>query len=119
MPTGVPHAIISVSMAHMLFIISMLVPSAGIIVHFMPLSVIEQVMSHIIGIIEAMGIEPILVPGMFMDCMDIGICAAFMAGPYPDNEWCWNYNRTVSGRNGKTPPIPNWNKRRWMRAVPT
>ena len=44
MPTGVPHAIMSVSIVHMLFIISMLVPSAGIIVHFMPLSVIAQVM---------------------------------------------------------------------------
>ena len=44
MPTGVPHAIISVSIEHMLFIISMLVPSAGIIVHFMPLSLMAQVM---------------------------------------------------------------------------
>ena len=35
-PTGVPHAIISVSIEHMLFIMSMLMPSAGIIVHFMP-----------------------------------------------------------------------------------
>jgi hypothetical protein len=78
MPTGVPHAIMSVSMAHMLFIISMLVPSAGIIVHFMPLSVIEQAMWHIIGIIDATGIEPIMAPGMFMDGMDIGICAVFM-----------------------------------------
>ena len=44
MPTGVPHAIISVSMEHMLFIISMLMPSAGIIVHLMPLSVMAHVM---------------------------------------------------------------------------
>ena len=43
-PTGVPQAIISVSMEHMLFIISIVVPSAGIIMHFMPLSDIEQVM---------------------------------------------------------------------------
>jgi len=63
----------SVSIVHMLFIISMLVPSAGIIVHFMPLSVIEQVMCHIIGIIEAIGIEPIMAPGMFMDGIDMGI----------------------------------------------
>ena len=34
-PTGVPQAIMSVSMAHMLFM-SMLMPSAGIIEHFMP-----------------------------------------------------------------------------------
>ena len=41
---GVPEAIISLSIVHMLFIMSIVVPSAGIIVHFMPLSVIEQVM---------------------------------------------------------------------------
>lgn len=81
MPTGVPQAIISPSMAHMLFIISMLVPSAGIIMHFMPLSVIEQVMLHIIGIIDATGIAPIVAPGMDIEGMDIGICAAFMAIP--------------------------------------
>jgi len=42
-PTGVPQLIISVSIEHMLFIISMLTPSAGIITHCMPLSVIEHV----------------------------------------------------------------------------
>jgi len=73
MPTGVPHAIMSVSIMHMLFIISIDMPSAGSIVHFMPLSVIEQVMWHIIGIIEAIGIEPIMAPGMFMEGMDMGI----------------------------------------------
>ena len=36
MPTGQPQAIISLSMAHMLFIMSIDVPSAGIIMHFMP-----------------------------------------------------------------------------------
>ena len=35
-PVGVPHAIMSVSIEHMLFIMSMLMPSAGIIAHFMP-----------------------------------------------------------------------------------
>jgi hypothetical protein len=35
-PTGVPQAIMSVSIVHMLFIMSMLMPSAGIIEHFMP-----------------------------------------------------------------------------------
>ncbi|MEJ1964127.1 MAG: hypothetical protein WDO56_22325 [Gammaproteobacteria bacterium] len=44
MPTGVPQLIISVSIEHMDFIMSMLMPSAGIIMHFMPWSVIEQVM---------------------------------------------------------------------------
>jgi len=43
MPTGVPHAIMSIIIVQRLFIISMLVPSAGIIEHFMPWSVIEQV----------------------------------------------------------------------------
>jgi len=36
MPTGVPLAIMSVSIVHMLFIISMLEPSPGIIEHFRP-----------------------------------------------------------------------------------
>jgi hypothetical protein len=81
-PHGVPQAIMSLSIVHMLFIISMLMPSAGIIVHFMPLSVIEQVMWHIIGIIEAMGIELIMAPGMFMDGMDMGIWAVFMSGTW-------------------------------------
>jgi hypothetical protein len=35
-PTGVPLAIMSVSIEHMLFIMSMLMPSAGIIEHFIP-----------------------------------------------------------------------------------
>jgi hypothetical protein len=35
-PTGVPHAIMSVSIEHMLFIMSMLAPSVGIIMHCMP-----------------------------------------------------------------------------------
>jgi hypothetical protein len=35
-PTGVPQAIMSVSIVHMLFIMSMLMPSAGVIEHFMP-----------------------------------------------------------------------------------
>src|SRR3954470_18708816 len=70
MPTGVPHAIMSVSITHMLFIISIDMPSAGIIVHFMPLSVMEQVMWHIIGIIDATGIE---LPDMGIDDMDMGI----------------------------------------------
>ena len=66
----------SVSMVHMLFIISIVVPSAGIIVHFMPLSVIEQVMWHIIGIIDATGMPPVMAPVMGID---IGMfIAAFM-----------------------------------------
>lgn len=35
-PTGVPQAIMSVSITHRLFIMSMLMPSAGTIEHFMP-----------------------------------------------------------------------------------
>jgi hypothetical protein len=42
-PTGVPHAIMSVIIVQRLFSMSMLVPSAGIIEHFMPSAVIEQV----------------------------------------------------------------------------
>ncbi len=62
----------SVSMVHMLFIISMVVPSAGIMVHFMPLSVMAQLMWHIIGIMVATG--ALDMPGMVIGMgMDIGI----------------------------------------------
>ena len=44
MPTGVPQLIMSMSIEHIAFIVSMLMPSAGVIMHFMPWSVIEQVM---------------------------------------------------------------------------
>ncbi len=67
MPTGVPQLIISMSIAHIAFIASMSVPSAGIITHFIPLSVMVHVMWHIIGIIDAMGIDR---------GVDIGICIA-------------------------------------------
>ena len=77
-----PQAIISVSMEHMLFIISIVVPSAGIIMHFMPLSVIEQVMWHIIGIIDATGIEPIIGADIGMDMAD------FMSRSRSDNQRC-------------------------------
>jgi hypothetical protein len=42
-PTGVPHAIMSIIIVQRLFIISMLVPSPGNIEHFMPSAVMEQV----------------------------------------------------------------------------
>jgi hypothetical protein len=42
MPQGMPLAILSFIIMHMERIISMLVPSAGIIMHIMPLSVIVQ-----------------------------------------------------------------------------
>jgi hypothetical protein len=71
----VPQANISVSMVHMLFIISMDVPSAGIIVHFMPLSVMAQVISHIMGIIDAIGALPIMGMVMFIG-MGIEVCMA-------------------------------------------
>ena len=67
-------------MVHMLFIISMLVPSAGIIVHFMPLSVMAQVISHIMGIMVAMGAPPIMDidMGMFMFIGIEGCMAGFI-----------------------------------------
>lgn len=54
---GVPFFIIIMTVAHMSFIMSMLMPSAGIIVHCMPFSVMVQVIRQDIGIIMAMGIE--------------------------------------------------------------
>jgi len=73
------------------FIISMLVPSAGIIVHFIPLSVMAQLIWHIIGIIvaiaDAMGAVPGIIDVMGIDDMDIGICeAGFMVTSWLDNE---------------------------------
>ncbi len=83
-----PHAIIPVSMEHMLFIISMLVPSAGIMVHFMPLSVMAHVMWHIIGIIVATGMLPAIIDDMGIDDIDMGICiAGFMVRSWLDNRW--------------------------------
>lgn len=90
MPTGVPQAIMSVSIVHMLFIMSIEAPSPGIIVHFMPWAVIAQVIWHIIGIMDAMGM-PVL-PGI-IDGIPIGavgiICigaAAFMVTTRLDDE---------------------------------
>jgi hypothetical protein len=60
---GVPFFIIMVMVAHMSFNMSMLMPSAGIIMHCMPLSVMVQVMRHDIGIIIATGIDGAMVIG--------------------------------------------------------
>ncbi len=77
----------SVSMTHMLFIISMVVPSAGIIVHFMPLSVMAQLIWHIIGIIDATGAPPVIIMGLGIEVMDIGIMVAgFMVTSWLDNK---------------------------------
>ena len=74
-----PFFIIEPSMVHMSFIMSMVVPSPGIIMHIMPLSVIEQVMRQFIGIIMAIGIA-----GM---PMFIGMAAAvFIIGMAGDIE---------------------------------
>jgi hypothetical protein len=54
---GVPFFIIDIMVMHMLFIMSMLMPSAGIIMHCIPLSVIVQVIRQDIGIIMATGID--------------------------------------------------------------
>jgi hypothetical protein len=54
---GVPFFIMVVNMLHMSFIISMVAPSPGITMHFMPLSVMLQVMRQFIGIIIGTGID--------------------------------------------------------------
>lgn len=69
---GVPFFIIIIRVMHMSFIMSMLAPSAGIIMHCMPLSVMVQVMRHDIGIIMATGI------GIFIGAV-IGICGDMLA----------------------------------------
>jgi len=65
---GVPFFIMVVNMLHMSFIISMVAPSPGIIMHFMPLSVMVQVMRQFIGIIIGVGIDMGIIPGI-----DIGL----------------------------------------------
>jgi hypothetical protein len=77
---GVPFFIMTCSIAQISFIMSMLMPSAGIIMHFMPCSDIEQLMWHDIGIIMGTGIGiPDIDPGadVIGICMDMGE-AAFM-----------------------------------------
>jgi hypothetical protein len=59
---GVPFFIMVMNMLHMSFIISMVAPSPGIIMHFMPLSVMVQVIRQFIGIIIGMGID--IIPGI-------------------------------------------------------
>jgi len=65
MPQLMPLAIMLFIIMHIDRIISMLVPSAGIIMHIMPLSVIEQLIWHIIGIMPAIGIGMFVI-GMFV-----------------------------------------------------
>lgn len=68
---GVPFFIIMDMVAHMSFIMSMLMPSAGIIMHCMPLSVMVQVMRQDIGIIMATGIEgAMFIGGIIGDGME-------------------------------------------------
>jgi hypothetical protein len=77
MVQGVPFFIIVTSMPHISFIISIVAPSPGIIMHFMPLSVMEQVMRQFIGIIIAMGID-IGIPAIPIGFM-VFIAALFMS----------------------------------------
>jgi|SRR5580658_8737355 hypothetical protein len=53
---GVPLFIMAVSIPHMSFIICIVAPSPGAITHFMPCSVMTQVMRQFIGIIIGTGI---------------------------------------------------------------
>lgn len=63
-----PLFIMEVSIPHMSFIMSMVMPSPGIIVHIMPLSVMVQLMRQFIGIIMAVGMA-----GMFMGMAFVGM----------------------------------------------
>lgn len=69
-----PFDIMDVSIVHMPFIMSMVVPSPGIMVHIMPCAVISQVMRQLIGIIMAMGIAgmpPFMVMGIGLIGMEV------------------------------------------------
>ena len=68
-----------VSMVHMSFFMSMVMPSPGIIMHIMPCSVISQVMRQLMGIIIAIGmtgIAPFMVMGI--ELIGIEVIAALM-----------------------------------------
>jgi len=70
----IPLSIMDIISVHMSFIMSIVVPSPGIIVHIMPFAVISQVMRQFIGIIIAIGmdgIEPMFMGMLFF----IGIAA--------------------------------------------
>lgn len=54
---GVPLFIMPPSIAHMSFIISMVLPSPGVIAHFIPFSVMEHVMRQAMGTIIGTGID--------------------------------------------------------------
>ena len=66
-----PLDIIDVIIVHMSFIMSMVVPSPGIIMHIMPCAVISQLMRQLIGIIIAIGMFDM--PVMFIGIEVIGI----------------------------------------------
>ncbi len=71
---GVPLFIMLESMEHMSFIISMVAPSAGVITHFMPFSVMEHVIREAMGTIIGTGIAMGMgMADMFMDGI-IGVC---------------------------------------------
>lgn len=77
-----PLFIMEVSIPHMSFIMSMVMPSPGIIVHIMPLSVMVQLMRQFIGIIMAVGMA-----GMFMGMAFVGMG---MAGVMEVSGRGWN-----------------------------
>ncbi len=70
---GVPLFIMLASIAHRSFIISMVLPSPGTITHFMPLSVMEEVIRQAMGTIIGTGIDMGTADIMLMDGI-IGAC---------------------------------------------
>jgi len=76
---GVPFFISVIIIPHMSFIMSMVTPSPGIIMHFMPLSVMVQSMRQAMGTIMGMGIMLGDMPmGMLIG---IGLVACILCAP--------------------------------------
>jgi hypothetical protein len=73
---GMPQSIIDCIMSQQSFIMSIDMPSAGIIMHSMPCAVMSQVMWHIMGDMPIMGIV-IGMPDIISGMVILGI--AFMA----------------------------------------
>jgi hypothetical protein len=80
---GMPLFIMVPSMPHMSFIMSIVAPSPGVIVHFMPFSVMTQLIWQLIGTIIGTGMDMDMgIEGMVPIGFIMGVWAAvFMEAP--------------------------------------
>lgn len=103
---GVPLLIMLVSIAHISFIISMVLPSPGVITHFIPLSVMEHAMRQAMGIIMGTGIDMgtgvagiMLMGGIIGVCIRAAVVITTLRSAGPHNSRHYHYNRRASPFN--------------------